>query len=438
MSDQRLLPQAIDAEQAILGALLQMPEAWTKVSEILRPELFYIEANRQIYRIANDLHSSGIPVDIISVMTRLRAEGLAEAVGAPVYLTQLTARVGSTANIEYHARILVEQFIARSLIRIGHDAEVSAYSTSDALALLDRVSGDISTLYGYLHGSTLSDASTGIFELSRKKNEGGLSFGIPDLDRMTMMQPGLPYVFAGRPGLGKSILAVHIFWHLTQFGNVLLFSPEMTLTQVQARIVSSESGVPYSTILRGAMNEQDVALVEAAVSRIGDRLTRLKVDPTSGITPDQMDVRVERAIKKHGILAFGVDHLHKMKTGDKRVDREETAKVSQCMEGITGVAKKSMLPAVVLCQLNREVEKRQGKKPTLADLKQTGKIEEDAAFVGLLFRNGYYEEHPPYSDTLEISVAKNRDGAVGMAKEGITPSLSRIGITETFTSQTPF
>lgn len=430
--DQRLLPQALEAEQAVLGALLQMPHAWTKVADLLRPELFYSEANRQIFRVASELRSNNSPVDSITVLTRLRSEGLSETIGGPLYLTSLTARVGSTANLEHHSRILIEQFIARSLIRIGHEAEVSAYSTSDALALLDRISGDISTLYGYLVGSSLFDASTGISELTKKKEGSFYTFGIPELDRMAVMQPGLPYVFAGRPGMGKSILAVHVFWHLTQFGNVLMFSPEMTLTQVQARIISNESGVPYSSILRGQMGEQDLAYVQAAIGRLEGRLSRLKVDPTSGITPDQMDVRVERAIQKHGILAFGVDHLHKMKTGDRRVDREETAKVSQCMEGVTGVAKKTMLPAVVMCQLNREVEKRQGKKPSLADLKQTGKIEEDAAFVGLLFRQGYYEEHPPYNDTLEISVAKNRDGEVGMAKEGIVPALSRIGNTTPF------
>jgi len=197
--------------------------------------------------------------------------------------------------------------------------------------------------------------------------------------------------------------------------------------QVQARIVSSECGVPYSTILRQQMNEQDRETVAQCIMRIGDRLDNLKIDPTSGITPSQIRARCERAMKMDGILAFGVDHLHKMSTGDRRSDREETSRISQCMEGITEVAKNTNLPAFVACQLNREVEKRTDKRPKLSDLKQTGKIEEDAAMVVLLYREGYYSEHPPYDDTMEFSVAKNRDGSTGLAKCPITPALNRIG-----------
>lgn len=438
MIEQRLLPQAVDAEEAVLGALLLMPEAWVRCAELLRPELFHVEANRQVFRVASELRANDRPVDTITVATRLRAEGLLDGVGGAYYLTKLTGRVSGMSNLEYHSRILIEQFIARSLIRIGHDAEVSGYSSSDALALLDRISGDISDLYGYIVGSSSFSAATGISELTKAKDGRFYPFGIDELDRMAVMQPGLPYVFAGRPGMGKSILAVHVMWNLTQLGNVLLFSPEMTIKQVQSRIIASECGVPYSDILRGRLGEQQEHDVKLTSERLADRLERLKIDPSSGITPDQMRVRTERAMKRDGVLVVGVDHLHKMKTGDKRVDREETARVSQCMEGVTELAKNTMLPALAMCQLNREVEKRQGKKPSLADLKQTGKIEEDAAFVGLLYRQGYYEEQPPYEDTLEISVAKNRDGDVGLARTTVTPALSRIGINFHKPNKAPF
>lgn len=421
-------PSAPEVEQTILGALLLTGEAWPKCVDLLHPELFYVEANRQVFRIAKELWSKSKPVDVMTVVSRLKSEGLLDSVGGAFYVSQLTNRVSGTANLEFHARILIEHHIARKLIAIGNEAMESAYSSADALELLDTISGSVSDLYAYTQPTMLSSAADGITDLTDGKAGTFYTFGIPELDGLGTFQAGLPHVFAGRPGIGKSIVSVHVMWHLTQVGNVLLFSPEMTIRQVQARIVSSECGVPYSTILRQQMNEQDRSTVAQCIMRIGDRLEKLKIDPTSGITPAQIRARCERAMKVDGIMAFGVDHLHKMSTGDRRSDREETARVSQCMEGITEVAKNTNLPAMVACQLNREVEKRTDKRPKLSDLKQTGKIEEDAAMVVLLYRDGYYSEQPPVDDVMEYNVAKNRDGSTGLAKSGLRASCNRIGV----------
>ena len=423
----RQAPSAPEVEQAVLGALLLTGEAWPKCVDLLHAELFNEEANRQIFRIARELWAKGTPVDQMTVCSRLRAEGLLDSVGGAFYVSTLTGKVGSTANLEYHARILIEHHIARRLIAIGHNAIESSYTTADALVLLDTISASVSDLYAYTQPTSIASAAEGVTDLTDAKPGKFYDFGIPELDQIATFQAGLPHVFAGRPGIGKSIAAIHVMWHLTQRGNVLLFTPEMTIRQVQARIVASECGVPYSTILKGRMDEQERTNVAQCIIRIGDRLERLKIEPASGITPEQIRVRCERSMKTDGILAFAVDHLHKMSTGDRRADREETGRISQCMEGVTEVAKRSMLPALVACQLNREVEKRTDKRPKLSDLKQTGKIEEDAALVVLLYREGYYAEHPPMDDTLELSVAKNRDGSTGLAKAPITAAYNRIG-----------
>ena len=424
----RAAPSAPEVEEAILGALLLTGEAWPKCVDLLHAELFHTEPNRQVYRVARELWAKGTPVDPLTVCSRLRADGLLESVGGAFYVSSLSSKVGSTANLEYHARILIEHHIARRLIAIGQDATQSAYTTSDALVLLDNVSAAVSDLYAYTQPTTIGSAADGITDLTDATPGTSYGFGIPELDQLATFQAGLPHVFAGRPGIGKSIAAIHVMWHLTGCGNVLLFTPEMTVKQVQARIVASECGVPYSTIIKGRMDEQERTTVAQCIMRLGDRLDRLKIDPTSGITPEHVRARCERAIKTENILAFGVDHLHKMSTGDRRSDREETARVSQCMEGLTEVAKRTMLPALVACQLNREVEKRTDKRPKLSDLKQTGKIEEDAALVVLLYREGYYAEHPPMDDTLELSVAKNRDGSTGLAKAPISAAFNRIGV----------
>lgn len=225
----------------------------------------------------------------------------------------------------------------------------------------------------------------------------------------------------------NSIFCVEVCWHHTLKGPVLLFSPEMTLRQVQSRVIAREAGVPYQNILRKVLSAQEQEEVAKTALRLSGRLQLMKVDPTGGITPDQIRVRTERAMKTEGITAFAVDHLHKMKTGNPKTDRDDFARISQCMNGVTEVAKNTMLPALVMCQLNREVEKRTDKRPNMADLRGSGEIEQDAAVVGLLYREGYYSDKPPHEDKLEISIAKNRDGSVGLAKAAIVPAFSRIG-----------
>lgn len=429
----RVLPQAPELEQAVLGALLLVPEAWSKVSDILVADVFHIEPNRLLFKAMSLMRSKGEVVDIVTLCDRMRRDGLLDVVGGPFYISQLTNKVASSANIEYHVRILIEHHIARSLIFIGNRATKEAYDHPSALDLLDNISAAITDLYGFTIGTTSTSAADGIGELTDASPRPFYAFGMPELDQKVVFQAGLPHVFAGRPGIGKSIFAVEAMWHMTLSGTVLLFMPEMTRKQVQARILAREAGVPYSTIIRGKMTQQEVDAVAACAMDIAGRLNRLKLDPTSGITPDQMRARVERSLKQDGIIAFGVDHLHEMRTGHAATDRKEYERVSICMSGVTEIAKSTDLPALVMCQLSRAVEGRGDKRPNIADLRGSGAIEEKAAVVGLLYREGYYHPGPPMHDRLEINVAKNRDGDVGIAIEPITPAFSRIG----YTSQRP-
>lgn len=422
----RQLPQAVELEQAVLGAIMLEASAMVRVAEIIDASAFHVEAHRSIYGACEYLHRQGHPIELLTVCDELRRRGELEQVGGAFYVAGLTGKMASSANVEYHARIVLERRIARRIIEIGSSASEQGYATDDSLELLDRVSGQITDLYASLQPNQMPSAADGIGDLVDASPSRHYTFGVSKLDEMAVFQCGLPHVFAGRPGIGKSVFAVHVMWHLTQLGNVLLFSPEMTLRQVQARILSNETGVPYSAILRKRMDEQQLDTVAAKSMQLAERLTRLKVDPTGGITPQQMRARCERAMKAHGIIAFGVDHLHEMSSGDPKVDRSEFDRVSACMTGITDIAKSTMLPALVMCQLNRAVEGRGDKRPNMADLRGSGKIEEKGVVVGLLFREGYYMPEPPYVDTLEFNIAKNRDGSVGVCHAEMIPSLSRI------------
>jgi replicative DNA helicase len=425
----RPLPSAPELEVAVLGALLLEHSAWNRTADSLSPEVFGEERHRQIYRIGREIWAKGEMVDAIAIVTRLRLDGLLESVGGPAYVADLTTNVATASNIEYHARILVEHTIARKLIGIGQDCVNSAYASPDALSLLDRIAADIRGLYRYTEGSTMITGADDLHELTdTDRAKASLSWGITDLDALCRPEPGLPHVFAGRPGIGKSIFCVEVCWHWTLSGDVLLFSPEMTPRQVRARIIARETGVPYRNILRpDTMHDQQRAKVYRATVEHAERLRRLKIDPTGGITPEQIRVRTEMAMQKGGVVAFAVDHLHKMKTGDKRTDRSDFDRISQSMNGVTEVAKNTMLPGLIMCQLNREVEKRSDKRPNMADLRGSGEIEQDAAVIGLLYREGYYQPEPPYEDDLEVSIAKNRDGATGVARAKMVPAISRIG-----------
>lgn len=420
-------PEAPEVEQAVLGALILIPEAWNKVADILRPELFRTTKHLTLYQTMAKLREHGRPTDLLTMAAQLRNDGELTEIGGAVYLTELTGKVASSANIEYHSRILIEQHILRSLIRIGHQALKEGYGSADAFDLLDRVSVAVTDLYAGTQSTKLIHAASGLGDLTDGASAKHYTFGIPELDQMAVFEAGLPHVFAGRPGLGKSILCLEICWHLTQLGNVLLFSPEMTKRQIQARIVSRESGVPYRDILRKTMDAQQLEDVSRVAMSIAGRMENLKIDPTSGISPKQMRVRTERAMKTDGVIAFAVDHLHKMTTGDIKLDRSDYDRVSQCMSGASDIAKSTMLPGLIMCQFNRAVEQKTDKRPGISDLRGSGRIEEDAAMIGLMYREGYYQEQPPWEDTLEIMVAKNRDGAVGLARCQITPALSRIG-----------
>lgn len=431
----RLPPQAPDIEQAVLGALLLEPSAWLSVADILSPECFHSDANALIYKAAQTLWHNGHPVDLLTVAQALRSDGKLDEVGGPFYLSQLTSKVSSTVNLEYHARILQQHLIARRLIVAGQWMRDSAYGAVDAFDTLDKASSLITKIYGIAQPNESTSAARDLAGLTDGPPPEYHLSGIDALDEVIRFEKGLPVVMAGRPGIGKSIAACEVVWHWTLKGPAMLFSPEMTLRQVQARIISRESGVPYRDILRRTMTAQQMQDVFDTTERIGDRLSLLKVDTTAGITPTQMRVRLERAMKRDGVQAFAIDHLHEMRTGDAKADRSIYERVSICMGAVTQLAKDVNLPNLTMCQLSREASKGIRKdedagpprRPSLTDLKGAGEIEEKAAVVVLLHSDGYYRLERPYVDDLELMVEKNRDGDLKVCHAPITRALSRIG-----------
>lgn len=420
--------QAPETEQAVLGAAMLEEHGLSAFLRILVPSSFHFSAHTKIAAAIVALHRAGSSVDILTVTEELKRRGELDEVGGPFYVSQLTNKVASSANVEHHARVISEAHALRSLAQVAADiAQDSGYS--DPFDAISRARTSLDAVFTRLTSGadTSRTAAENIDALTdATPMPPGYTTGIPELDRVLSVQPGLPYIFAGRPGIGKSILSCAIAWHMTLAGEALLFSPEMTLRQVQARILAMESGVPYSTILSRRMDEQQVNDTSACAMRIADRLALLRVDETPAITPDQVSAKAQRFRKETGSAGFVLDHLHKMSTGDRRIDKDETPRVSQCMEGLTRVCKDTGMFGVIMCQLNRQVEARQDRRPRLSDLKQTGRIEEDAAGVVLLYRDGYYQPAQPWEDVMELAVAKNRDGACDTISIGCVPALNRM------------
>jgi replicative DNA helicase len=423
------MSDGLEIERAVLGAAMMGERGLAALTRILAPDSFAHIPHSQIASAILGLHRDGSPVDTLTVVQELKRRDQLADVGGVQYVSQLTNLIASTANAEHHARVVSEAHAMRSLASVAADISQDAGHASDPFDAIHRAQTSIGAIFARLTSGadTSKTAADDIAALTdASPMPPGYTTGILELDHVLSVQPGLPYVFAGRPGIGKSIVSCSLAWHMTLAGEALLFSPEMTLRQVQARILSMESGVPYSRILARRMDEQDMDNVAATSVRIAGRLAMLCVDETPNISPEQVMAKAARFKKDTNAAGYVLDHLHKMSTGDRRVDKDETPRVSQCMEGLTRVCKDTGMFGIIMCQLNRQVEARTDRRPRLADLKQTGRIEEDAAGVVLLYREGYYQPTQPWEDTMELAIAKNRDGACDVVNARCIPALNRI------------
>jgi replicative DNA helicase len=430
----------LEVERAILGAAMLEARGLSSLVRALAPDSFSDPRHSQIAAAIIGLHKDGNPVDILTVVGELKRRSQLAAIGGPLYVSQLTNNVASSANSEYHARVIAQAHALRSLAVVAADIAQDSGHASDPFDVIRRAQDSLGAIFSRLT-SGADTSRTAADDIAKLTDTGpmppGYTTGIDELDRVLSVQPGLPYVFAGRPGIGKSILSCAIAWHMTLSGEALLFSPEMTLRQVQARILSMECGVPYSRILARRMDAQEVDTASECAMRIAGRLALLHVDETPAIAPEQVMAKAARFRKETGAAGYVLDHLHKMSTGDRRVDKDETPRVSQCMEGLTRVCKDTGMFGIIMCQLNRQVESRTDRRPRLADLKQTGRIEEDAAGVVLLYREGYYQPTQPWEDTMELAIAKNRDGACDVVNAQCIPALNRIPSKQTHENQWP-
>ncbi len=429
-------PQAKELEEAVLGAIMLEKNAFDAVVEILKPECFYVEAHQRIFRAMQSLAQKSQPIDILTVSEELRTREELDMVGGAYYVTRLTNAVVSSANIEAHARIVLQKFIQRELIRISGEIIGDAFEDStDVFDLLDDAESKLFEITNnHLRknfdtiDSVLVKTIQRIEDL-RHKNEDvtGVPSGFPTLDRVTYgWQNTDLIILAARPAVGKTAFALNLARNAALNASkptpVAFFSLEMSAGQLVQRILSAESEIWLEKISRGKMEEHEMKQLYArGIQRLAQ--APIFIDDTPALNIFELRAKCRRLKNKHNIGMVIIDYLQLMSgTGDNRQGNREQ-EISNISRNLKGLAKELSIPIIALSQLSRAVETRKegNKMPQLSDLRESGAIEQDADMVMFLYRPEYYditsnEMGESNKGETHVRIAKHRNGSLETIK----------------------
>ncbi len=418
-------PQSVDVEASLLGSILIDPDAIVKVADSIRPGDFYDDRHRLIYESCLRLYEQQSPIDVITLTEDMRAEGVLKDIGGPAYITQLTNTVPTATHAEQYAAIVATKSIRRRLIaasneiaQIGHDEKRSiAELVEEAETRLFEVSqrhvgSDVASME-----DILSDSFERLDELHKDKGTiRGIPTGYKDLDNILAgFQRSDLIILAARPSMGKSALALNLAQNVAVDSgeSVLMFALEMSKEQLVDRLLASEAGVNSWNLRTGNLSDDDFEKIGHAMGLLSE--AKLFIDDTPGITVSELRTKARREAHKRPLGLIIVDYLQLMSGGarfsgsDNRVQE-----VSEISRGLKGVARELNVPVLALSQLSRSVESRSPQIPQLADLRESGSIEQDADVVAFIYREDYY--NPDESDRpniMDVFIKKHRNGPTG-------------------------
>jgi len=426
-SEWRLPPQAVDVEAALLGAMLLEKEAISKVIEILEPESFYRDAHRKIYQAIISLFEKSEPVDLVTLTEELRRRGQLDEIGGPVYLAELSSSVASAANIEFHARIVLEKAIMRQLISASTEVASRAYNeTEDALDLLDEAEQKIFQISESRMKKTfrpIRDVVSDTLEIlesihGTRSCVTGVPSGFTDLDNLTGgFQKSDLIIIAGRPSQGKTALALSAARNAAVDHHIPVgvFSLEMSATQLALRLICAEARVDAHRVRTGRLNEEEWKKLSTRVGRLAE--SKIFIDDTPSLSILELRAKARRLKAEHGVGLFIVDYLQLMQ-GPKNAETRER-EISAISRSLKALAKELGVPVIALSQLSRQVETRSGKRPVLSDLRESGAIEQDADVVLFIHRPETYGDQYLFDNktssqnTAELIIGKQRNGPAG-------------------------
>lgn len=423
-------PQATDIERVVLGALMIDKDAFSIVSEILKPETFYEPRNQKIYRAIQTLSMNENPVDIMTVIEELKHEGTLEDVGGPTYIVDLSSHVASSANIEYHARILAHKFMARQLISFAGVIETKAFDeTTDVDELMQEAESSLFELsqknmrQDYTQVEPVVDQAIKILQkaAANKGELTGIPTGYNKLDDMTAgWQASDLVIIAGRPAMGKTSFALSLAKNIAVDYQrpIAFFSLEMNNVQLVNRLISNVCEIEGKKILNGQLDDEEWKRLDINIGKL--QSAPIYVDDTPGMSIFELRTKARRLVREKKVEIIMIDYLQLMNANGARFGsrQEEVSTISRSLKGL---AKELDIPILALSQLNRTVEGREGlegKRPQLSDLRESGAIEQDADIVCFIHRPEYYLHSGEDAEGRDIRglaqfiVAKHRSGKV--------------------------
>lgn len=420
----KVLPQALDIEEALLGALMLEKEAYIKVADFIFPEIFYKQQHQMIFNAIQNLFQRTEPIDLLSVTQELKRVGNLEIVGGAYYLTQLTYKVASAAHIEYYARVLMQKYMQREVIRVCTETIQNAFE--EGIDVFDLIEYSTKTIFELIENVTKArekDVKTLIAEtVDNLKNKTvingltGVPSGLEDIDRITNgWQKSHFIILAARPGMGKSALMLTFAKNaaIEYKIPVAIFSLEMTAQDIVKRLLASIAHISVDKINKGDLKDFELIQIEEKIKMLND--VPLYIDDTSSLSLTELRAKARRLKMQYDIQLIIVDYLQLMSNRDKNAltsNREQ--EISGISRGLKGLAKELNIPIIALSQVNRSVEReKESKMPKLSDLRESGSLEQDADMVFFIYRPEYYtkeDTEPALKNMAFINIAKNRHG----------------------------
>lgn len=424
----RVPPQSVEAEQAVLGGLMLAPEAYDNVADGLNERDFYRRDHQLIFRAIRELAEKSRPFDAVTLGEWFESNGHAELVAGGSYLIELASTTPSAANIKAYAEIVRDKSVLRQLIEVGTEivndgfqpdgresAEILAKAEQEVFAIAEAGS------HGRTDFTPMNTALSEAFDVLQKRYEAGgsvtgLPTGYTEFDEMTAgLQPTDLLILAARPAMGKTTLALNMAEHaaIRTRKAVAVFSMEMSASQLALRLISSNGRVNAQRLRSGQLEDEDWSRVTSAIRMLKE--AKIFIDDTPGLSPDQLRSKARRLKREHDLGLVVVDYLQLMSVPGNSENR--ATEISEISRSLKHLAKELNVPVIALSQLNRSLETRADKRPVMADLRESGAIEQDADVIVFIYRDDYYnKENSPDKGLAEVIIGKQRNGPTGSVK----------------------
>ena len=420
---ERTLPQSIEAEICVLGAMILDNEVVSLVVPILNKQSFYKTVHQELFQIIIDLYDKGIPIDLVILREELKKRSLLEKIGGEGYLLELESAVPTIGNVEFYANVIREKAVKRHLIEVASNIQKQAFDesveTDHLLDASERAIFDVTQKKFGVSSTKLNEILKDTFSRieslhDRQSRLTGLSTGFYDLDDSTCgLQSSELIIIAARPSMGKTSLALNMVEHvgIVEKKPVIVFSQEMSAQQVAQNMLCSHARIDAHKLRRGFLEDKQWSALSYGMGSLSE--APIFIDDVPGLTVLEVRAKARRLKAQYNIQMVVVDYLQLMEAPRGIENRQQ--EISIISRGLKSLARELSIPVIAVSQLNRSVEAREGHRPRMSDLRESGSIEQDADVIILLHRDKYYDPEKD-DDTAELIIAKQRNGPTGVVK----------------------